>query len=210
MTAFYCFKNWVARMLRRALNISPLKIQPMEKAIQNKTRCTSNLRKLFWALCVGLILTIGYSVLAMASSSSSTTYSPLFEKAVEIIKKYEGMHYNKGQFIGYGHKILAGEGYKKNQKLTLEQADALLRKDLTKLCANYRSFGKDSLLLAALAYNCGVGTVAKSSLYKNLKAGTRVVEDIKASYLSHSKSGGKTLTGLKNRRIEEFEYLFIP
>lgn len=157
------------------------------------------------------MMAVGYSFISLAaSSSSSKSYSPLFEKAVEIIKKYEGMHYNKGQFIGYGHKILAGEGYKRNQRLSLDQADALLRKDLTKLCEKYRSFGKDSLLLAALAYNCGVGTVAKSTVYKNLKAGSRVVEKIKASYLSHSKSRGKTLSGLKKRRIEEFEHLFIP
>ena len=31
--------------------------------------------------------------------------------------------------------------------------DALLRKDLRKFCAMFRQFGKDSLLLATLAYN---------------------------------------------------------
>ena len=117
------------------------------------------------------------------------------------------MHYNKGNPVGYGHKILPGEKYKRNQRLTLEQADQLLRNDLAKLCAKYRAFGKDSLLLSALAYNCGIGIVAKSKVYKNLKAGNR---DIKASYLAHCKYRGKALSQLKRRRIEEFEVLFIP
>lgn len=113
----------------------------------------------------------------------------------------------KGTVVGYGHKILPGEKYKRNQRLTLEQADQLLRNDLAKLCAKYRAFGKDSLLLSALAYNCGIGIVAKSKVYKNLKAGNR---DIKASYLAHCKYRGKALSQLKRRRIEEFEVLFIP
>lgn len=82
------------------------------------------------------------------------------------------MHYNKGNLVGYGHKILPGEKYKRNQRLTLEQADQLLRNDLAKLCAKYRAFGKDSLLLSALAYNCGIGIVAKSKVYKTSRQAT--------------------------------------
>ena len=37
--------------------------------------------------------------------------------------------------------------------MTKRQADVLLRKDLRKFCAMFRQFGKDSLLLATLAYN---------------------------------------------------------
>ena len=39
--------------------------------------------------------------------------------------------------------------------MTKRQADALLRKDLRKFCAMFQQFGKDSLLLATLAYNVG-------------------------------------------------------
>lgn len=130
-----------------------------------------------------------------------------FDKAVELIKKYEGLHKNHGDLIGYGHKIVAGEPYKRNQNLTEAQAEALLRKDLAALCEKYRSFGKDSLLLSALAYNCGTGMVARSSVFKNLQAGNR---NIKAAYLSYSKANGKTLSQLKRRRTEEYETLFIP
>lgn len=116
------------------------------------------------------------------------------------------MHKNHPTLIGYGHQVIAGDKYKRRANLTLAQADELLRDDLSKLCARYRSFGKDSLLLAALAYNCGIGTVAKSSVYKNLKEGNRNIE---SAYLAHSKSRGKTLSQLKRRRQEELDSLFI-
>ena len=58
--------------------------------------------------------------------------------------------------------------------MTKRQADALLRKDLRKFCAMFRQFGKDSLLLATLAYNVGPyrllgnGKIPKSTLIRKL------------------------------------------
>ncbi len=178
----------------------------------NKNSISHNiytLRKLFWSVmvCVMMVAVGSSGAIGAVSSGVKKNYSPEFEKAVTVIKKYEGLHKNKGSLIGYGHKVIAGDKYKAGANLTEAQADALLRSDLEKLCAKYRSFGKDSLLLSALAYNCGIGTVAKSTVYKNLQQGNR---DIKASYLAHSKYRGKTLSQLKKRREEEFELLFIP
>lgn len=168
------------------------------------------LRNFIYTVVLTCSLLFGYvDMMVGANTSSSTTAVQTiseFDKAVEIIKKYEGLHKKKGNLVGYGHKILPGDPYKYNQTLTEQQADELLRKDLAKLCERYRSFGKDSLLLSALAYNCGIGVVAKSSVYKKLQAGDR---NIKESYISHSKYRGKTLSQLKKRRIEEFETLFI-
>lgn len=161
------------------------------------------LTKLF---CVGLVMAIGCSAAFSGVSRVPVPQSQEFDKAVEVIKKYEGLHKNKGNLVGYGHKILPGDPYKRNQTLTLEQADLLLRQDLAKLCAQYRAYGKDSLLLSALAYNCGIGVVAKSSLLKKIKSGDR---DIKEIYLSYNKYRGKTLSQLKRRRTEEFELLYI-
>ena len=71
-----------------------------------------------------------------------------FELAVACIKKYEGLHGPKHHpYVGYGHKLLPGERF--SPKMTERQADALLRPDLRKLCAMFRGFGRDSLLLAA-------------------------------------------------------------
>ncbi|MBD5298418.1 MAG: lysozyme [Bacteroides sp.] len=163
------------------------------------------LRNFIFTVVATCSLLFGYVDMMVGANTSSQPVASEFEKAVEVIKKYEGLHKNKGNLVGYGHKILPGEPYKRNQTLTEEQADELLRKDLAKLCERYREFGKDSLILSALAYNCGIGVVAKSSVLKNLKAGNR---DIKDAYLAHSKYRGKTLSQLKRRRTEEYEVLF--
>ena len=59
------------------------------------------------------------------------------------------------------------------------QADALLRSDIRKLCAMFRGFGRDSLLLAALAYNVGCGNVMKSRIqvYVYLPEGTLALRE---------------------------------
>lgn len=134
--------------------------------------------------------------------------SPIFEKAVEIIKKYESLHSARHwPFVGYGHLVLKGEKFKKGKPLSEKEADALLRKDLKKLCALYRDFGADSIILGALAYNCGPGVVARSSVLRKLREGNR---DIKTAYLAHCRSKGKVLTGLRKRRQEEYTVLFTP
>ena len=103
----------------------------------------------------------------------------LFERAVRCTKYFEGWHSEKHHpYVGWGHKILPGERYSA-RTMTKRQADALLRKDLRKFCAMFRQFGKDSLLLATLAYNVGpyrlLGskTIPKSTLIKKLEAGDR-------------------------------------
>ena len=80
---------------------------------------------------------------------------PPFERAVRCIKYYEGWHDIKRNYpyIGWGHRILPHEKFRKN--LTLQQADSLLRSDLRKLCTLFRKYGRDTLLLAVLAYNVG-------------------------------------------------------
>ena len=133
---------------------------------------------------------------------------PLFERAVLIIKKFETLHKPKHwPYVGYGHQVQPGEPYRRGVQLSEKQADALLRKDLAKFCSMYSKFGKDSVLLGALAYNCGPGVVNKSTVLKKLKSGNR---DIFKSYVSHCRYKGKKHKGLYNRRLTEFAALFIP
>lgn len=130
-----------------------------------------------------------------------------FDRAVEIIKKYETLHQPKHwPLVGYGHKVLPGEKFDRTKTMGQKQAEELLRKDLLKNCAVFRSFGADSLLLGVLAYNIGSGATMRSSVVKKLRQGDR---DIYDTYVAHSKYKGKTHNQLKNRRIEEFESLFI-
>ena len=133
---------------------------------------------------------------------------PLFERAVLIIKKFETMHHPKNwPYVGSGHQVQPGEPYRKGVQLTEAQADALLRKDLAKFVSLYKDYGKDSVLLGALAYNCGPGVVNKSSILKKLKAGDR---NIFKAYTSHCRYKGKFHKQIHTRRLTEFAALFIP
>ena len=132
---------------------------------------------------------------------------PPFERAVIIIKKYETLHRPKDYpYVGYGHRVLPGEPYRRGVQLTEKQADALLRKDLRKFVSLYKAYGKDALLLGVLAYNCGPGVVNKSTVLKKLKAGNR---DIFKSYTSHCRYKGNRHKGLHTRRLTEYAALFI-
>lgn len=132
---------------------------------------------------------------------------PPFERAVIIIKKFETLHRPKDYpYVGYGHRVLPGEPYRRGVQLTEKQADALLRKDLRKFVSLYKAYGKDALLLGVLAYNCGPEVVNKSTVLKRLKAGNR---DIFKSYTAHCRYKGKFHKQLHQRRLTEFAALFI-
>lgn len=140
-------------------------------------------------------------------AAQETRKAPTFEEAISIIKSFEGLSGTKHwPFVGYGHKVMPGEKFKRGKALTEAEADALVREDFAKLCARYREFGVDSLLLAALAYNCGPGVVAKSSVLAKLKAGNR---DIETAYKAHCRYRGKQLSQLKRRRETELAALFV-
>ncbi|WP_280122947.1 glycoside hydrolase family protein [Duncaniella muricolitica] len=131
---------------------------------------------------------------------------PPFERAVIIIKKYETLHRPKDYpYVGYGHRVLPGEPYRRGVQLTEKQADALLRKDLRKFVSLYKAYGKDALLLGVLAYNCGPGVVNKSTVLKKLKSGNR---DIFKSYTAHCHYRGKFHKQLHQRRLTEMVTLF--
>ena len=57
-----------------------------------------------------------FGVFSSGVKTSGEGFSPEFEKAIAIIKKYEGLHRNRGNLIGYGHQVIAGDGYKKRNK----------------------------------------------------------------------------------------------
>lgn len=103
---------------------------------------------------IALILTsLSVNAQSQKSSESNDAASnalfelPPFERAVCCIRFYEGLHRKKDYpYVGYGHKLRTGERYSSN--MTALEAEELLRKDLRELCAMFRSYGKDSLLLS--------------------------------------------------------------
>lgn len=134
-----------------------------------------------------------------------------FSLAVECIKRFEGWHSSRHYpYVGWGHCLQPGERYSAHT-MTRRQADELLRKDLRKFCAMFRQFGKDSLLLATLAYNVGpyrlLGSkkIPRSSLVKKLEAGNR---NIYKEYVSFRCYKGKVVPSIERRRKVEYLLLF--
>ena len=91
--------------------------------------------------------------------------------------------------------------------------EQLLRKDLKELCALFRHLGKDSLIIACLAYQVGpyrllgYGKMPKSTLVRKLESGNR---DIYADFVKYCHYKGKKIPSIERRRKEEYERLFVP
>lgn len=147
---------------------------------------------------------------AVASAQSHGIYrlSP-FERSVATIKYFEGLHQaSDAPYVGYGHRLLPGEHYR--LPLSKKKADALLRRDLRKLCKMFEGYGKYSLLLATLAYNVGYGTLMgnshrpKSLLVQKIERGDK---DIYQDYISFCRYKGKVVPSIRRRRMVEFHLL---
>lgn len=138
---------------------------------------------------------------------------PPFERAVRCIKYYEGWHDIKRNYpyIGWGHRILPHEKFRKNP--TLQQADSLLRSDLRKLCTLFRKYGRDTLLLAVLAYNVGPykilgnGKYPKSRLLQKIEQGER---NIRWEYLDFCRYQRRKIVSIHRRRQTELLLLYKP
>ena len=137
---------------------------------------------------------------------------PPFERAVVVVKYFEGLHgWKNYPYVGYGHQLQRGERF--TADMTERQADSLLRADLLSRYALFRRFGKDALLLTVLSYNVGTGTLLgcrnrpKSRLIRKLEQGDR---NILPEYLSFCRYKGRMLSGLLKRRRVEFALFYIP
>ena len=136
---------------------------------------------------------------------------PPFERAVVVVKYFEGLH-RKGcyPYVGYGHQLQPGEHFSSN--MTERQADSLLRADLWKCFEHFKGYGKDALLLTLLAYNVGVGRLLgygkhpKSRLLRKIEAGDR---NFYREYVSFCRYKGKVLRGLVKRRKVEFAVFYV-
>ena len=118
---------------------------------------------------------------------------PKADIAVELVKKYEGLH-DRSDYpcYGYGHRRLPNENL--SYDMTEEEAETLLRKDLA-----VRYVGQGVLL--------GHGGHPKSRLVRKLEAGNR---DIYKEYISFRCWKGKPVRSIERRRKMEFLLLYEP
>ena len=137
---------------------------------------------------------------------------PKADIAVELVKKYEGLH-DRSDYpcYGYGHRRLPNENL--SYDMTEEKAETLLRKDLAVRYKLFRKYKKDALLLTVLSYNVGQGVLLghgghpKSRLVRKLEAGNR---DIYKEYISFRCWKGKPVRSIERRRKMEFLLLYEP
>ena len=137
---------------------------------------------------------------------------PPFERAVVVVKYFEGLHgWKHYPYFGYGHQLQPGEHFSSN--MTERQADSLLRADLWKCFEHFKGYGKDALLLTLLAYNVGVGRLlgygkhTKSRLLRKIESGDR---NFYHDFVSFCRYKGKVLRGLVKRRKVEFALFYVP
>ena len=138
---------------------------------------------------------------------------PPFERAVVVVKYFEGLHNKPKDFpyVGYGHQLQPGERF--TADMTERQADSLLRADLWKCFEHFKGYGKDAPLLTLLAYNVGVGRLLgygkhpKSRLLRKIEVGDR---NFYQEYISFCRYKGKVLNGLVKRRKVEFALFYVP
>ena len=133
-----------------------------------------------------------------------------FERAVRCIKYYEQMHTPENYpYVGYGHAIQPGENY--DYSMSEQQADSLLRSDLLRMCAIFRGYEKDSLILATLSYQIGPSKLLGNSKYprsnilQKLDKGDRNIE---SDYIKFSYWNGKHIPSIRRRRLTELKLLF--
>ena len=133
-------------------------------------------------MLVWAVLAVLFTVSLPAQNTNETAASfhdePKAELAVELIKKYEGLHDRSDYpYYGYGHCKLPGEEL--SYDMMEAEAEKLLIRDLEKRYRLFSKYGKDALILTVLSYNVGHGTLLgygkhpKSRLLKKLEAGDR-------------------------------------
>ena len=140
---------------------------------------------------------------------------------LELIKKYEGFKAKaylcpaKVTTIGYGSTYYE-DGTKvklTDSPITQERATELLEALLVSYERSVDSYCVDTInqyqfdALCSFAYNCGVGNLKSSTLLKKVNKNPND-PTIKDEFLKWNKGGGKVLSGLTKRRIEEAQLYF--
>lgn len=151
------------------------------------------------ALCVGVACN------AANPHKDNLMALPPFERACVLIRHYETLHTpSHWPTIGYGHLVKSGEHYSRRQYSEYE-SEIIMRNDLAQLCHYYQCYGRDSILLALLAYNVGTVKVDNSELIRKLRCGDR---NIYEEYTSFCHYKGQSHKGLFRRRWMELELFF--
>lgn len=131
-------------------------------------------------------------------------------RGLAALKRYEGLRLTSYRDIvgvwtlGYGS---TGSHVKPGMTITEPEAEALLRKDLSRFEAAVTNLVKVKLTdnqfaaLVSFSFNVGIGAFQKSTLLKKLNAGN--YNAVPAELMKWTKAGGRQVQGLVNRRAQE-------
>ena len=137
------------------------------------------------------------------------------QNGIDLIKRFEGCRLTAYKCpanvltIGYGH---TGQDVKQGLTITQEQAEKLLKSDLTVHCNNVSKLVKVPLnqnqfdALVSFEYNIGYGNLSRSTLLALLNQ--KKYKEASEEFKKWKYAGGKVLAGLVKRREAEKE-LFI-
>lgn len=135
------------------------------------------------------------------------------KKCINMIKQFEGfcgtaykcVSTEEYYTIGYGHY---SKDVKKGQKITKDDAEKLLLKDIAKFEKHVNSYD-DKYKWSQNEFDALVSFAFNVGSIKQLTAdGSRSKAEIASKILSYNKSGGRVLPGLSNRRKNE-QMLFL-
>lgn len=140
------------------------------------------------------------------------------KKAIDIIKKYEGLYLNaylcpaNVPTIGYGTiRYPDGKPVKLGEKITMKKAEELLIWEVEKISGQIPELNVNQNqydALVSFTYNLGIGNLLKSTLYRKCKANpddTTIKDEFLKWTKARVKGELKTLKGLVKRRTEEYE-----
>ena len=145
------------------------------------------------------------------------TAGSVSDKGIDFIKSWEGFYPNKYYdcvgVLTQGYGLTGAEIQNLPDRITEAEATRLLKdwierkyappikSDLEKRGVHLKQQEFDALV--SFAYNCGVGGLLGSTLYKNVCAGVRDTDTITANFRAWSNGGGKRIEGLYRRRTKE-------
>lgn len=131
-------------------------------------------------------------------------------EGLKLIKRWEGRRLDAYQdvvgvwTIGYGS---TGPHVTPGLRITMKEADELLRKDLDRFERAVDDLVKVELTdnqfaaLVSFAFNVGIGAFKKSTLLRRLNAGD--YDAVPGQMMRYAYAGGKRVQGLANRRAAE-------
>lgn len=142
------------------------------------------------------------------------------QTAVQLIAPEEDFSPNayydvNGYAIGYGfHYYQDGSAVQQGDTMTRSDADAYVyvvaagKWQAIKSCIKVQVNENQAAALIDLAYNCGEGTVCKSTLLQLINAGAPADQIAAQFQQTCTTAGGKYMSALYNRRVSEADLFF--